>query len=145
MRVKISGDPPKSAKMFRISPEDKTFIDKEFDALHAQNKMEWSTKSTSYAFSVFVVWHTVHSQGKAPLRKSRVIVDIKKLNKISEFDAYSMSLQSDIISCLQKCKFISIMNCASFFHQWRVAEEDRHKLTVITHRGAEQWNVAIMD
>lgn len=144
MKVKTTNEIPKPARVFRVSPEDKAFIDKEFDALHEQRKMEWTTKPTPYAFPVFVVWHTVHLQGKEPRRKGRVVVDIRGLNKVSEFDAYSMPLQSDIISSIQGCKYISIMNCAAFFHQWRVAKEDRHKLTVITHRGSEQWNVAMM-
>ena len=87
----------------------------------------------------------MYSQNKAFLWKSRISVDIKKFNKIFEFDTYFMSLQSDIISCLQKCKFISIMNCASFFHQWRVAKENRHKFTIIIYKKIEQWNVTIMN
>ena len=135
---------PKPARVFKLSSEDRAFINKEFDALHTQRKLKWTINSTSYAFSVFVVWHTIHLSGKVPQKKSRVIVDIRRLNKIIEFDAYSMPLQSDIISCVQGCKFISIMNCATFFHQWRVVMKDRHKLTVVSHRGSEQWNVAIM-
>ena len=29
-------------------------------------------------------------------------------------------------------------------YQWQVAPEDRHKLTVVTHRGQEQFNVVVM-
>ena len=145
MKIKINENFSKFAKVFRISSKNKTFIDKKFDVLHIQNKIKWSTKLTSYVFSVFVVWHTMHLQNKASLRKNRMIVDIKKFNKIFKFDAYFMFLQSDIISCLQKCKFISIMNCASFFHQWRIAEEDKHKLTMIIHKKAEQWNITVMN
>ena len=124
MKIKISDYFSKFAKVFRISSKNKTFIDKKFDALHVQNKMKWSTKSISYAFSVFVVWYTMHLQDKASLRKNWIIVDIKKFNKIFEFNTYFMSLQSDMISCLQKCKFISIINCASFFYQWKVAKKN---------------------
>lgn len=144
MRITINDLFSKSFRIFKISFENKALIDKKFDVLHAQEKIEWSTKSTSYAFLVFVIWHTMRLHDKKPLRKNRVVVDIRELNKISEFDAYFMSLQSDIIFCIQDCKFISIMNCALFFHQWRVAEKDKHKLIVITHRGVEQWNVVVM-
>ena len=134
----------KSFRVFKLSSEDRTFVNKKFDVLHEQNKFEWTSKFTFYAFSVFVVWHMMYLPEKAPQRKNCVMMNIRGLNKIIEFDVYSMSLQSDIISCVQGCKYISIMNCASFFHQWRVAEKDRHKLIVITHREFEQWNVIVM-
>ena len=132
-------------RVFKLRSEDRNFVNKKFDALHVQNKLKWTSKSTSYAFPVFVVWHTMHLSGKVPQRKNRVIVNIRNLNKIIEFDAYSMSFQSDIISCVQNCKYILIMNCASFFHQWRIAEKNRHKLIVIIHRKFEQWNVIVMN
>ena len=145
MRVKITNEMLKPFRVFRISSENRTFINKKFDVLHQQNKIKWTTRFISYVFSIFVIWITVHAQKKKPRRKNRVIMNIRNPNKISKFDAYFMSFQSDIISCLQKCKFISIMNCALFFHQWRVIIKNRHKLTMMTHREIEQWNVAVMD
>ena len=141
----VNAETSKLSRIFKLNLENKIFIDKKFDALHEQNKMSWTTKFTSYVFSVFVVWHTVHLSGKESLRKGRVVIDIKNLNKITKFDAYSMLLQSNIISAMQDCKFISIMDCATFFHQWKVVNEDKHKFTMITHRGSEQWNVAVMN
>lgn len=40
MRVKTIDDSLKSVRVFKVSSEDKTFIDKKFDALHAQRKLE---------------------------------------------------------------------------------------------------------
>ena len=128
----------KTARIFKLKSKNKAFINKKFDALHTQSKLEWTVNFISYAFSIFVVWHTVHLPGKILQKKSRMIINIRKLNKITEFDAYPMFLQSDVIFCVQKCKFIFIMNCAAFFHQWRVVMKDRHKLTVVTHRKSEQ-------
>lgn len=116
MRVKITKKILKLFCVFRVSSKNKVFINKKFNVLHEQRKLEWATKLTPYAFSVFVVWHTVQIQGEA-VHKGRVVVNIRGLNKVSEFDVYSMFLQSDIISRLQDSKFISIMDCAAFFHQ----------------------------
>lgn len=74
-----------------------------------------------------------------------MMIDICELNKISKFDVYFMFLQFDIIFSMQKCKFISIMNCVAFFHQWRIVKKDKHKLIVITHKEFEQWNVTMMN
>ena len=60
------------------------------------------------------------------------------------FDVYLISLQSDILSAIMRITYISIINCASFFHQWLVKMKNRHKLIVISHRDSEQWNVAVM-
>ena len=107
----------KSSRVFKLRFENKSFVNKKFDVLHTQNKLEWISKFIFYVFPVFVVWHTIHLSNKTSQRKNRVIVDIRNLNKIIEFDVYFMPLQSNIISCVQKCKYISIMNCVSFFHQ----------------------------
>ena len=66
------------------------------------------------------------------------------MNKISEFDVYSMFLQTDILSFVSDCVFINVMNCADFFHQWLVRRNHRHKLTVVSHREFERWNVVVM-
>ena len=60
------------------------------------------------------------------------------------FDAYSMTLQIDVIAAILDCLFISVMNCASFFHQWLVQLTNRHKLIVVSHRESKQWNVVVM-
>jgi hypothetical protein len=76
--------------------------------------------------------------------RNRVMMNIRDLNKISEHDAYSMSLQSNILNKAQECSYISVMNCITFFHQWRIVIFDRHKLIVVIHRKIEQWNVSVM-
>ena len=143
IKIKTTDEVSKSTRVFKISSKNKTFIDKKFDVLHVQNKLKW-TKINSYAFSIFVIWHTMHLQGKEPQRKNRVMIDIRNLNKMSKFNVYFMFFQFDIISAIQNCKFISIMNCAVFFHQWQITSENRHKLTVVSHKNAKQWNVTIM-
>ncbi len=67
----------------------------------------------------------------------------KKVNRrgSEEFTRSIFQLPSRIS---QGCPYILVMDCAVFFHQWRVAIPDRHKLTVVSHRGAEQWNVGVI-
>jgi hypothetical protein len=55
-----------------------------------------------------------------------------------------MSLQSNILSKIQECSYISVINCITFFHQWRIIIFDKHKLIVVIHREIEQWNVNVM-
>ena len=77
-------------------------------------------------------------------RKSRVVVDIRDLNKITKSDFYSLSLQSDIISAVIEFLYISTVDENDYFHQFKVRYKNRYKLTIISHRGQEQYNVALM-
>jgi Reverse transcriptase (RNA-dependent DNA polymerase) len=89
---------------------------------------------------VFVAWRTVYEDGK-PDRKGRVVVDIRDLNKISVPDIYPTPIQSDILAGK---KYITVVDAMPFFYQWRVHPEDRNRLTVVSHRGQEVFNVAVM-
>ena len=42
-------------KIFKFETKDKEIIDKEFDNLQIQKKLEFFKQSISYAFSVFVI------------------------------------------------------------------------------------------
>ncbi len=59
-------------------------------------------------------------------------------------DAYPVPSQTDILATIQGAQFISTVDCSSFFYQWRVKPEHRHRLTVSSHRGQETFNVAVM-
>ena len=58
-------------------------------------------------------------------------------------NVYFISLQIDIIQIVNDCQFISLINCAEFFYQWRVHFVDKHKLTVVSHREQKTFNVTI--
>ena len=144
MRIPLCSDwedkIPKTARIYPLSDESRAVVDKTFDKLHAQGRMGWTNVSTPFSYPVFVVWKT-QPNGE---RKGRAVVDIRGLNAITQPDVYPLPLQSDLIACVKGCPFISVIDCASFFYQWRVHPNDRHKLTVVTHRGQESFNVAVM-
>ena len=51
---------------------------------------------------------------------------------------------SDIVAAATGCPYISVIDARAFFHQFPVAEEDRHKFTIVSHRGTERYKVAMM-
>ena len=87
-----------------------------------------------------MVWKT-QADGK---RAGRAVIDTRGLNQITQTDAYPISLQEDIIAKVKDCSYISVVNCTSFFYQWRVHADDQDKLTIVSHRGQETSNVALM-
>lgn len=50
IKIKITEKTFKSFRIFKISSENKIFIDKKFNALHKQKKLKWTTKSIFYVF-----------------------------------------------------------------------------------------------
>ena len=126
-------------KIYSMKTKNRQILNDTFDKLHKQNKLSWTTKSTLFFFSCFVVWRKSFEQ-----KKNRVIVDIRKLNVVVQSDAYSVSLQSDILTTVSDCDYISVIDCSEFFYQWRVHSKDRHKLTIVTHRDQKFFNVAVM-
>ena len=99
-----------------MGPQDREIINKNFNDLHQQKKRQWTESPILFGYPVFVVWKTVHFPNKPFMRKRRVVVDIRKLNKISESDAYPMPFQSNVISAVQRTKYITVVDCAGFFH-----------------------------
>ena len=135
-QTRISG----KAKVYPLGIRDREVIDKVFNELHEQGRLEWTKESTPFSFPVFVVWKTL-VDGKP---KGRPVVDVRRFNELLVRDAYPVPLQQDVIDMLTGCLYISVMDATSFFYQWRVHPTYRHMQTVVTHRGQETFNVPIM-
>ena len=117
MRIPLKADwenlTPKTARVYPLGKDAREVVDKTFDKLHKQGKIEWSTSATPFSYPVFVVWKTI-PDGE---RKGRAVVNIRGLNLISQPDLYPLPLQSDLISSVKGYVYISIIDCASFFYQ----------------------------
>ena len=132
-----------TSKVYPLSARDRQEVDKTFDKLQEQGKLEYSKHHSPFGFPVFVTWRTIMVDGK-PRAKPRVVVDVRGLNSIALKDAYPLPLQEDIVRTLRGARHISVVDAVSFFYQWPVDEEDQWKLSVNTHRGQETFKVAVM-
>ena len=132
--------PAKAARIYPLGLEDCKVVDEKFNELHETGRLSWTTTATPFSYPVFVVW-TTSPDGT---HKGRPVVDIRGLNRIVQLDVYPIPLQSDIIAAVQGCPYITVVDCASFFYQWRVDPRDTYKLTVVSHRGQESFNVAVI-
>lgn len=128
------------AKIYPLGIKDREVVDRVFDELHEQGRLEYTKNATPFSYPVFVVWKTLPNEK----RKSRPVVDIRGLNDLILRDAYASPLQSEIVGMLAGCRYISVVDATSFFYQWRVHPDYRYMLTVVTHRGQETFNVPIM-
>ena len=131
-------------RVYPLGPADRKLVDDTFDKLHKEGKMGWSTKHTPIGFPVFVVHHDVTGPDGTTIHKTRPVVDIRGLNKISQLDVYPMRTQEEIIQMCEGAKFITVLDAKGFFYQWLVKPGHRERLAVISHRGQEYFKVAIM-
>ena len=104
---------PGQARVYPVGNADKQVIDKAFDKLYKQGRMEWTATATPFSFPCFVVWKDTEDG-----RKGRVVVDIRALNKITMPDTYPVPSQAEILSLLRGATHISTVDAASFFYQW---------------------------
>ena len=118
--------------VYLLDEKAQWLVNKKFNELHCQEWMKWSTQSTSFGFSVFIVWKTIILDSLSKW-KSCVVVNIQELNWISQLNFYFLFLQTDITSAVQKCHYISTVNCVSFFYQWLINSADQHKFTIILY------------
>ena len=101
--------------------------------------MKYTFNFTSFDWSIFVIWRIVNNE-----QKKRVVIDIRKLNKIIVIDFYFLSLQIDITSLIIDCIHFIVIDAIKFFHQWKMQANDKCKFIVISHRRQEQFNVVSM-
>ena len=130
---------PKLSRVYPLGEKDKNMIDITFDNLYDKGKMVWINYPTKFSYPVFVVQRDI-SKG----RKGRVIVNIRGLNKIIKLDIYLIPLQSDIIAAIAGYKYIIVIDTSGYFHQFRIKLDNRYKLIIVSYRGQEQFNIAII-
>ena len=133
------GAAPKANKVYPLGARDRSVIDATFDKLHEQGKLHWTTQPTEFSYPAFVVWRDTPAG-----QKGRVVIDIRGLNDITESDSYPLPLQADVIAEVAGSPFISTIDAVGWFHQFNVQRKDRHKFTVVSHRGQEESSVALM-
>lgn len=71
----------------------------------------------------------------------RMCVDYRRLNSISQVDAYPMHRIDDMIDRLGQAKFISTLDLTKGYWKMPMAEEDQHKTAFVTPMGQYQFRV----
>jgi len=128
-----------ASKPYPLGVKDREVLDEYHDDLHKRNLMKFVWWPTPFGSPVFVVWRTINGK-----RKPRVVVDVRRLNKWAIPDAYPMPSQQDVIEALRGMNYISVMDGSKMFFQFLVHPDSRDRLTIVSHRGQEEPNVAIM-
>lgn len=130
-------------RVYRLSLKDREVIDKTFDPLYDQGKLTYATNRTPAGYPVFVVYKDVWTPDGF-VSKGRVVIDLRGANKESIPDVYPVLPIDDIIALVKDCFFITVLDACQMFYQWPTRRDHRDRLAIISHRGQEIFNVAIM-
>lgn len=133
----------KRKRVYPTGQKEKDLIDKVFDGLKADRKLDWATRHTPTRYPVFVAYRDVIKNGQT-VRVGRPVVDLRDANAEAVKDMYPVPTQDDILQLCHGKRFITVMDAAAWFYQWRVHPDDIGKLGVITHRGHKVLKVAMM-
>lgn len=124
----IPGSKPISIPPFNASPEKRGIIDKQMDSWLSLGVIE--TSKSPWAAPVFIVQRN---------NKSRMVIDLRRLNEQVIPDEFPLPCQEDILQSLEGCQYLSTLDALSGFTQLTVKESDREKLAFRTHRGLFQF------
>ena len=69
----------------------------------------------------------------------RLCVDFRKLNAVTIRDSYPLPRIDDVLSVLSGCRYFSVLDMKSGYHQIEVAPEDRSKTAFSIGTGLYEW------
>jgi Reverse transcriptase (RNA-dependent DNA polymerase)./Integrase core domain. len=122
--------PPIKQRYYPVSPIMQSHIDKELDKLISQNIVEKSTSP----------WSSPIILVKKKDQSFRFCVDYRKLNKVTERDAYPLPYISATLDKLRDARYLSSLDIKSAYFQVPLSESSR-PLTAFTvpNRGLFQF------
>ena len=131
---------PRCAKPINIRPYRLPWayqqeIEKQITDMKQNNIIRNSTSPFNFPLVV------VKKKGTDPdgKQKLRICVDFRKLNEITENEAYSLPNLLEILESLGSSKYFSTLDLKSGYHQIKIDESDIHKTTFSTKSGHYEY------
>ena len=125
--------PPVRQQPYRLPHVYKEAVEKEIELMLKQGIIE--PASSEWASPIVII--------KKKDDTIRLCVDYRRLNAMTQVDAYPMPRIDDILDQVGQARYITTLDLAKGYWQLPVAEEDRPKTAFITPRGLSIQNDAI--
>ena len=124
---------PINCRPYPCSREDMERIDQQIQDLLDKGLIKKS--NSPYSFPVVLV------DKKDEGRKTRLCIDYRKLNAVTQTEHYPMPRLVDIEDKLLHARWFSTLDIASGFHHIEIVPEDRHKTSFVTMNEQYEWIV----
>ena len=132
-QINLTSNIPINLRPYRCSLSDQKLINDQVNKLLEKNLIKKS--NSPYAFPVTLV--DKKDEGK----KTRLCIDLRKLNMISIPDNYPFPRIDDIIDKLHNAKYFSTIDICSGFWHIKINPKDTYKLGFITMTDHYEWLV----
>lgn len=122
---------PKVTKLRKMSPADKQIVKSEISKLLKQGAIRPS--SSEWAAPVVLI---PKKNGE-----TRMCIDYRALNKVTEKDTYPLPRIDDLIEAQEGAAVLSTLDSKAGYLQVQVREEDKHRAAFISYEGLYEYNV----
>lgn len=133
--INLKDNKPINIKNYRHPECHKTEIEKQIGEMLQKNIIEES--DSPYNAPVWVVPKKLDASGK---KKWRIVIDFRKLNELTDQDAYPLPNSDEIFDHLGKAKFFSALDLSSGFHQIPMQRESKKYTAFSTTQGHFHFN-----
>ena len=127
-------------KVYPLGHKLRKLVDSTIDELQSRWRLVFTKSHILFSFPVFMVWKST-SKGK---QKGKAVVNTRKQNDMVVPDSYPLLLQSEIITNVQRCTNLAVLDVAFFFYQWQLDPDHRFIFTVVKYQGHEIFQVFIV-
>lgn len=131
--IELNTKIPINLRPYKCSAIDQQRINEQLEELLNAGLIEKS--SSPYSFPIVLV------DKKDDGKKTRLCIDYRKLNAITELESYPMPRIIDIEDKLLNANYFTTLDIASGFYHIEVAQNDKHKTAFVTMDEHFQWNV----
>ena len=132
-RIKLSQCP------YPVGQKDRELINEILNELYYKGRIKWVTKPMLFATPVFIAWRIING-----IKKSRVVADLRVLNKVIISDVYLLPLLEIIMAFLIGKRFITVVNIKLSFYQYGVYFNHRDYFTIIFYRDLEYLIITLI-
>lgn len=132
-KVELTNNIPINLRPYRCSLNDQKIINEQIEMLLSKNLIRKSI--SPYAFPVTL------ADKKDDGKRTRLCVDMRKLNQIVIADNYPFPRLEDIIDKLHNSEYFSTLDISSGFWHLKVAPKDTNKFAFVTMNDHYEWLV----
>lgn len=132
--IKTTTNEQINSKLYRYPPQHEAEVRQQMKEMEAQGIIRKS--NSKYSSPIIVIPKKKDNSGK---QKFRIVVDYRRLNKVTIDDKYPLPNIDSILDKLGKAQYFSSIDLAKGYHQILVSKKDIEKTAFVTPVGLYEY------